>query len=220
MARALRSIRSRRRLTSSLLNISPCRYNTSVSVPHKISSARCFLVMSCSIIRSNAWTCATSSLNIIDNASDKTTTAAPIRHGPPSTGRIKESNPPGARRIISNFRNRDKTASHSNFLSHNSRRERADAPAWAAAAAAAVVEEDGSLGLADVSKSPIPNSPSLKLSLTSLTCLLKFLTLNLASSNCRLILPTAATLEFKSAQCLIAICSIASSTKFCCRFIC
>jgi hypothetical protein len=46
-------------------------------------------------------------------------------------------------------------ASHSNFLSQSSRRERADAPAWAAAlraaiSAAAVIScwEDGSLGLA------------------------------------------------------------------------
>jgi hypothetical protein len=58
------------------------------------------------------------------------------------------SNPDGARRIISNLRNKDNTASHSNFLSHNSRRERADAPACAAAAACKAALLLGSLGFA------------------------------------------------------------------------
>ena len=91
---------------------------------------------------------ATSSLNIIDSASDSTTTAAPILHGPPSRGRMSVSNPDGARRIISSLRNSDNTASHSNFLSHNSRRERADAPACAAAAACKAALLLGSLGFA------------------------------------------------------------------------
>ena len=150
-ARALRSILSLRRRSSSLLPCpSPCLYSTSTSVAQSISSARCFLVMSCSTMRSKAWTMATSSLNIIDSASDSTTTAAPILHGPPSTGRNSMSNPDGARRMISSLRSRDRTASHSSFFSHNSRRDLADAPAWAAAAAAAdALLLDGSLGLAD-----------------------------------------------------------------------
>lgn len=52
------------------------------------------------------------------------------------------------------MRSRERTASHSSFFSHNSRRERAEAPAWAAALRAAACcsccVEDGSLGLAEL----------------------------------------------------------------------
>lgn len=74
-------------------------------------------------------------------ASLNNTTAAAIRQGPPSVGRTNASKEVGARRMISNLRSKDKTASHSSFLSQSSRRERAEAPARAAAfrAAAAAV---------------------------------------------------------------------------------
>eukprot|EP00956_Cyclotella_meneghiniana_P042455 scaffold248469_cov43-Cyclotella_meneghiniana.AAC.5 len=83
-------------------------------------------------------------------ASLSNTTAAAIRHGPPSGGRTEASNAAGARRMISNLRNNDSMASHSSFLSHSSRRERAEAPACAAAFSAAISWVDGSLGLASL----------------------------------------------------------------------
>ena len=56
--------------------------------------------------------------------------------------------------MISSLRSRESTASHSSFLSQSSRRERAEAPARAAAlsAKAAVVRSCwvGSLGLAEL----------------------------------------------------------------------
>jgi hypothetical protein len=70
-------------------------------------------------------------------ASLNNTTAAAMRQGPPSVGRTNASKDVGARRIISSLRSKDKMASHSSFFSHSSRRERADAPAWAAAFSAA-----------------------------------------------------------------------------------